>query len=81
MNLTNRPNYLFLSLIALALSLTASCKSREIDPQPTESPEHTHWRNSIDSVLSIGGELIQGKLRPFEPKETKYDITEGGNPS
>jgi|GEM_PF-6611212 len=80
MRLTNQTNFLFLFLMTLALCLVVSCKSREIDPQPTESPEHTYWRNSIDSVLSIGGELIQGKLRAVEPKETRYDITEGGKP-
>lgn len=80
MRLTNQTNFLFLFLMTLALCLVVSCKSREIDPQPTESPEHTYWRNSIDSVLSIGSELIQGKLRAVEPKETRYDITEGGKP-
>ena len=61
--------------------LLAGCAQK--DPLPAPSAEElriAEWKGGIDSVLALGGELIQGELRQFEPKEKKEDILLGGKP-
>ena len=44
------------------------------DPLPAPSVEElriAEWKGGIDSVLALGGELIQGELRHFEPRKRK----------
>lgn len=61
--------------------LLAGCAQK--DPLPAPSVEELRivgWKGGIDSVLALGGELIQGELRQFEPKEKTEDVLLSGKP-
>lgn len=68
-----------LSGAAFLLMGSGSCKKQEIDPEEALARQkQTQWRNGIDSILSLGGELYEGKFRQFEPREDVSDVLQAG---
>lgn len=68
-----------LSGVAFLFMGSGSCKKQEIDPEEALARQkQTQWRNGIDSILSLGGELYEGKFRQFEPREDVSDVLQAG---